>query len=132
MISGDRGDDTIIGGAGRDFLSGGPEAEAADLFVFTSASDSGLGNGNRDVIQDFTIGFDLIDLSPIDANRATAGNQAFSFIGTAAFSGTAGELRQTTIATSTILQADTDGDGIANTEIALTGFHSLTADDFIL
>jgi hypothetical protein len=33
------------------------------------------------------------DLATIDANTLVAGNQAFSFIGSAAFSGAAGQLR---------------------------------------
>jgi hypothetical protein len=46
----------------------------------------------RDGIQDFSAG-DLIDLSRIDANTLLDGDQAFEFIGNAAFSKTAGELR---------------------------------------
>ena len=41
-----------------------------------------------------TLVVDIIDLSALDANAGIGGNQAFSFIGTAAFSG-AGQLRYT-------------------------------------
>jgi hypothetical protein len=43
-----------------------------------------MGANNRDVIQDFSA--DIIDLQQIDADVTTAGDQAFSFIGTTPFS----------------------------------------------
>ena len=43
-----------------------------------------------DQILDFTPGTDKIDLSRIDANSLVAGDQAFNWIGSNAFSGTAG------------------------------------------
>jgi hypothetical protein len=46
-----------------------------------------------DHILDFTPGTDRIELDRIDANTLLAGNQAFSWIGSNAFSGSAGELR---------------------------------------
>ena len=44
-------------------------------FIFNDG-DTGLG-GLRDRIQDFQQGTDVIDLSGIDANATTAGNDAF-------------------------------------------------------
>ncbi|NBT32392.1 MAG: calcium-binding protein, partial [Rhodobacteraceae bacterium] len=52
-LFGDEGQDTINGGAGNDKLTGGADA---DTFVFE------LGGGS-DVINDFEVGIDKIDLS---------------------------------------------------------------------
>lgn len=62
--------------------------------MFQLASDSPVAPEARDAIMDFArLQGDRIDLSQIDANSALAGNNAFRFIGTGAFSGQAGELR---------------------------------------
>jgi hypothetical protein len=68
-----------------------------------------------DRIEDLQSG-DIIDLSDIDANQNVAGNQAFTFVGDAAFSNVAGELR----ATANLVQGDVNGDGIADFQINLT------------
>ncbi|MCL7463392.1 VCBS domain-containing protein, partial [Pseudomonas sp. NW5] len=60
-IDGGAGDDTIEGGAGVDLLTGGA---GVDTFVFNQG-DTGFGAGNRDVITDFQISEDYIDLSAI-------------------------------------------------------------------
>ena len=49
--------------------------------------------GGNDKITDFASGADRIRLTEIDANSGVAGNQAFTFIGNAAFSDAAGQLR---------------------------------------
>ena len=66
------------------------------------------------------------------ANVNLAGNQAFSFIGSAIFSHTAGELRAYQAAGQTWIQGDIDGDGVADFLIRIDGLHTLTASDFIL
>jgi subtilisin-like proprotein convertase family protein len=53
IIHGGRGNDTIIGGLGADTLYGGA---GKDLFVYRSLAEKG------DVIKDFTIGDDILDL----------------------------------------------------------------------
>ncbi|MFN6498711.1 MAG: calcium-binding protein [Nostoc sp. DedQUE01] len=84
-INGGTGNDTITGGGGTDVLTGGL---GNDVFNYDSISES-LPGLLRDTINDFVgNGFglgDQIDLSDIDANPFVAGNQAFSFIGAAAF-----------------------------------------------
>ena len=122
-ISGGNGDDFIFGGAGRDILSGG---SGHDRFRFEKISDLTLSV--RDTIRDFKHGADKIDLSRIDADRDTAGNQAFKFIGNHAFSGHDGELR---FAFGTV-QGDVNGDGRADFAIRVLGSHALTAKDFYL
>jgi Ca2+-binding RTX toxin-like protein len=72
-ITGGGGADTIKGGGGADILSGG---QGADSFVVAALTDS--APSARDLITDFVPGSDIIDLSAIDANTSTKGNQAFS------------------------------------------------------
>ena len=61
-----------------------------------------------------------------------AGDQAFAFIGSGAFTGTAGELRTFQGGTTTYLQGDTNGDGLADFLIRLDGLHTLGGGDFML
>ena len=109
LLDGGAGIDVLNGGAGNDTLSGG---NGADRFVFTDAT------GN-DVITDFRRGSDKIDLSGLDANASTAGTQAFSFVGSNAFTRTAGELRTFTENGQNFLAGDVNGDGVADFTIGL-------------
>ncbi len=134
-LSGGRGADTIDGGTGDDRIEGGWDADrltgglGADTFVFSFLSDS--SSAQRDEVTDFETGQDLIDLQLIDADRDASGDQGFAFIGTDAFSG-AGQLRLETDGTDTIVQADRNGDGIADLEILLSDATGLSSADFIL
>jgi len=137
-LTGREGSDTLIGGEGSDTLVGGA---GADTFVYTAVSNSTAGVATRDTINGFTRGAvqDLIDFSAIDANRLTAGvNDAFSFIGTAAFSGGgaagAGQLRYQSLAAqnSALLLADVNGDGLAEFQILVRQTTVMVAGDFIL
>jgi Ca2+-binding RTX toxin-like protein len=132
LLSGGRGRDKIAGEKGRDVLTGGLDADKlkggadADTFRFLSIADSKPGS-RRDKIGDFRNG-DEIDLSAIDANASEDGNQAFVFIGDAAFTGVAGQLRFS----GKLVQGDTDGNGKADFEIKLSGGVDLDAADFLL
>lgn len=132
-LNGGDGDDIITGGTGKDTMSDGNGTDTYRYFA-TSESTAGV---NRDVILDFSRGFDKIDLSVIDANITLAGNQAFNFIGTAAFSGLAGEVRYVDTGTNLVVQVDVQGDGntTAEMEIQLNGLGVagvLAATDFVL
>jgi Ca2+-binding RTX toxin-like protein len=127
-LFGGAGDDTLIGGLGRDKMAGG---EGDDLFVFQGRKQSGSEIGARDVIKDFADG-DLIDLSRIDAVGGKNGDQSFTFIGEASFSGEAGELAVRIGSGSTKVLADINGDGHADFAIRLVGEIALDADDFVL
>jgi Ca2+-binding RTX toxin-like protein len=116
VVDGGEGDDLLVGGGGADVLTGGT---GADRFRFGSY-ESGTGGG-ADRITDFVSGEDVIELSGIDADFWTPGDQAFSFIGESAFSGAAGELRYRFDGTDGWLEADTDGDGLSDYEIVLSG-----------
>jgi Ca2+-binding RTX toxin-like protein len=126
-ISGGSGRDTILGGSGADTLSGGA---GPDLFRFTVVGDS--PNASRDHITDFQDGSDRIDLSAIDARSGTAGNQAFTFLGTSAFTGTAGQLHYSHVGGNTVVSADINGDAVADFAVQLNGSHTLSGADFLL
>ncbi|CAH0150237.1 calcium-binding protein [Roseomonas sp. CECT 9278] len=130
-LRGGDGADVLVGGAGADTLTGGA---GADTFRYEVASEPGLA-ANADRVLDFTqADGDLINLSAIDANTTVGGDQAFSFIGTAAFaSGTRGQLRfENRVDGNTWVQADLDGNQVADFEIVLIGSKTLTAGDFVL
>ena len=124
-LYGDGGDDILRPGTGADYLKGG---SGEDTFDFNYISDSAVGS-SRDVIADFRRSeFDVVDLSTIDADFTVSGNQAFDFIGSRAFSGTAGELRFS----SGIILGDVDGDGASDFQIRMSGVTSMRTDDFFL
>ncbi|HYE27642.1 MAG TPA: calcium-binding protein [Allosphingosinicella sp.] len=127
VLSGGDGDDVLFGGAGADLLTGGG---GGDVFRF-AAGETGTGAA-ADRIADFAQFFDKVDLRDIDANAGTAGDQAFSFIGTAAFSGVAGQLRYMFDGTDTRLQGDCDGDAVADFELVFSGDVPLVSSDFYL
>ena len=123
--------DTLIGDDLANRLKGGPGPDVLtgkggnDRFVYTATSDSPPGAG-RDRITDFDAGtattsLDKIDLRTIDAETGP-GDQAFTFIGTAPFTGTKGQLRVQRAGTKIIVMGDVNGDGIADIEIALLNF----------
>jgi hypothetical protein len=70
----------------------------------------------------------------VDANSAAAGDQAFTFIGAAAFSNTAGQLRATQQGGSWLIEGDTNGDGVADLSILVTrtGGTGFASADFLL
>jgi Ca2+-binding RTX toxin-like protein len=121
------GNDTLIGGAGKDTLIGGT---GNDTFLFAGGDFGGATTVTADRITDFTGGQDKIDLTQLDANTLSGGDQAFSFIGSAAFSGTAGELHYQQIGGNTYISGDTNGDGLADFMIKLDGLHTLVSADF--
>ena len=104
----------------------------ADLFVLTVLSDSIAPISGRDRITDFSsLAGDRIDLHLLDANANLFGDQAFTFVGLAGFSGSAGELNYGTGVDSRI-QGDVNGDALPDFAILLSGVRSLTASDFVL
>lgn len=129
VLTGGSQNDTLFGGLGADTLRGGA---GNDVFLYRDVAES--TSAGRDGIQDFTLG-DLVDLSSIDAISGSAQNDGFSFVGSNAFSGTAGELRaQISSGPIWLVQADVDGDGRADLEffVVVTDNHVLTQSDFVL
>jgi Ca2+-binding RTX toxin-like protein len=127
LTAGD-GADTLIGGGLADALTGGA---GADIFRYDSAADSTAAAS--DAILDFVSGTDKIDLSRIDANAGLAGDQAFNWIGSNAFSHAAGELRAFASGGTWFVEGDTNGDGVADLSIAVTtvGGAALVQGDFL-
>ena len=159
-LAGGRGDDWLHGGLGVDVLVGG---RGDDTFAFGTIggsrsgsfarSDTGLGEGSRDVVRDFQQGADIIDLSLLNWVSEAQGapgtpiipgsDLVFEFIGTDEFTaggGSTPQLRYEVAAGRTIVQMDgvrnaggpPPPDGIVDAEIELCGEIILTAADFIL
>lgn len=133
VLIGGEGNDTLAGGTGRDLLYSGA---GYDAFVFTSVTDSGTKAAARDAIMDFESGFDLIDLSHIDAISINGpGDDTFNFIGDLAFSGVAGQLRAYAAAGAQIVEGDINGDSRADFSIEVRNnafTNTLTTGDFLL
>lgn len=129
QLFGGRGSDLIFGGLGGDRMLGNG---GNDVFRYDKAAESTASA--RDSIRDFNLG-DRVDLSRIDASTLASGDQAFTFIDTAAFGNKAGQLRvESQREPVWLVQGDIDGDGAADFELTLTvvDFHPLTGADFIL
>jgi Ca2+-binding RTX toxin-like protein len=108
VLVGFEGNDTLDGGAGADALTG---SSGDDTFVFSNVE---IG----DLITDFE-GGDSIDLSALGDN--------LTFIGDAAFSGAAGEVRYD----GGVLSANLSGDLAADFSVTLAGAPTLHADQIV-
>ncbi len=134
-LQGGDGADTLRGGGGTDRLEGGA---GGDIFAFIRVGDSRVStprsDGHKvtpDRLTDFVPGLDRIDLSAIDANTGTAGDQAFSWIGAGAFTSQAGQLRAQTIGGQVHIFGDVNGDGRADLHI-IANSPQILVSDFIL
>jgi serralysin len=109
LLSGLAGDDVLDGRVGADTLLGGA---GADIFRLWSIEKG-------DTIADFESDIDKLDLSGIGVD--------FTFVGSAAFTGSAGELRFA----DGQLQGDTNGDLIADLLVTING-DPIVLSDLIL
>jgi Ca2+-binding RTX toxin-like protein len=134
VINGGADGDEIAGGAGVDTMTG---AGGADDFNYAAVTDTGVGAGLRDLITDFLAGTDDLDFSAIDSNATLAGNQAFTVIGTAAFTaGGNGQVRVFQDGAHAVVQArigGTGSDAIVDFEVQLNNVNIavLSAADLI-
>ncbi|WP_425052385.1 calcium-binding protein [Psychromarinibacter sp. S121] len=120
ITSGD-GNDTLIGGEGSDELTGGG---GQDVFVFARLSDS--PNGAGDIVTDFEVGTDLIDLSSFSngiLNIAIGGSFTAAGPSARTFENSFG---------NTVLRIDVDGNGSTDMRVDIVGAQGLTEADFIL
>ena len=117
LLTGSNGNDTLIGGTGTDKLTGGA---GNDLFKSAAYTDLGI-NATRDLITDFVVGKDKIDLSSLDAISKIAGNQAFQFVNDSFTR--AGQVSYNQ--SNGIVSINTDADKAAEYQIELTGTHSV-------
>jgi len=96
QLFGNGGNDELVGGSGNDMLTGGAGLDrmfggtGADTFIFRAMSDFAPYTKDAplpfDTVGDFHHSEgDKIDLYLIDADTTMSGNQAFTFIGTDAF-----------------------------------------------
>ena len=138
LLYGGDGDDIIYGGADDDLIEGGRGADTlyggtgADQFSYRPDHLLGGGTG-ADRIADFASAQgDKILLAMLDANSATTINDKFSFIGTSAFSGVAGQLRYAVTSGDAYVCGDVNGDGQADFTLCVAGVNSLVSDDFSL
>ncbi len=137
-LFGGKASDTLKGGALNDLIHGNLGADilagngGADAFRYQDVAES--TGASMDHILDFTAGTDRIELDRIDANAGAAGDQAFSWIGSGPFTGTAGQLRAYEQNGTWFVEGDTNGDSVADLVIALTlqGQTPLGTGDFLL
>ncbi|WP_454713916.1 cadherin domain-containing protein [Caulobacter segnis] len=123
-FKGSSSSDRIIGGLGADTIAGGG---GADFFDFNTVAEA-----QGDVITDFVRGTDIIDLSTIDATPAYSQTDNFTWLGTGAFTNSAGQLRYAVTAEGVVVSGDVTGDGVADFNITLLGLTTLAAGDFYL
>ncbi len=131
VLKGGLGNDILIGGAGSDILVGGG---GADTFKVTQASviQSHLGGSVEvDTVNDLiTAQGDKVDLSAIDADSVTAGDQAFHLVSN--FSHHAAEMTLTFSGGITLLSLDVDGDGSADYRMKISGDVHLDSGGWVL
>lgn len=106
-LEGGAGNDSLAGLRGVDTLVGG---SGVDVFLYGSVDQLG------DRIEDFETAVDRIDLSAVAGLR---------FIGTAGFTGQAGEVRFASAAGTTVIAFDLDGNGAADVGLTLPGTFDL-------
>jgi len=132
LLGGD-GNDRLKGGWGHDTLTGGGGADefiggrGRDTFVFLAVSDSATGAADK--ILDFRRGGDTIDLSAIDAIAGGA-DDAFTLDIDGVFA--IGEIRQSVVGKTVILEFNTEGDETPEMTIEVSGKAVLTIADFVL
>lgn len=134
QILGNGGRDTLYGGNGDDILNGGTGADKLyggngfDTFIFDVRASASV----LDYVMDFQHDGDTIDLSKIDANSNRAGDQAFKWVGYAAFTGTAGEGRVYQAGDNTVLALDFNGDAKADMKIMFDNHPVIGIYDLVL
>ena len=139
VLTGGSGNDSMDGAAGNDTLRGGIGADQTtgglglDTFIWDDGEFGAMTTTGADRIVDFsTAQGDKINLSLVDANTTTTADNAFTFIGAAAFSNVAGQLRYEVQGTNTIVMGDQDGNGAADFWIRLDGVVVPVAGNFVL
>lgn len=128
-VSGTAAANVFLIGPGEHTVSG---LGGVDRFVFTAAAGADAGT-NLTGLPDFDPALgERIDLRLIDAIAGSPANDAFTFIGANAFSGTAGELQLIPSGPSMMIAGDTNGDGVANFQITAGTTAAPSASWFLL
>ena len=126
-LNGGSGLDTINGGDGNDILNGG---EDGDLLTGGDGADTLTGGDGVDIFV-FSAGESLVGAE--DTITDLAGGEQIvinmhTFVGTSAFTGTGNLEVRYTSGTTTLIEIDRDGDGVADEAISITGDFSFTSD----
>jgi serralysin len=109
---------SFVGNQAKNKFTGGG---GMDSYSWYSVADIGLGD-TADEIMDWRWGPSRINLSQIDADSGSWMDDAFTFIGTGAFSGKAGELRYDLTGDGFQLFGDVNGDAIADFQLIVHKF----------
>jgi hypothetical protein len=129
-LSGSRANNVIVGGFGQDRLTGGG---GRNRYAYVRADSSLAGRRNRDVITDFNLRRDVIDLSAVDANAKSESHQAFRWRGERSFTGRPGQLRvHFSDRGFAVLRGDTRGNGKADFAIQLTNLEMFSPENLLL
>ncbi|WP_319568782.1 Calx-beta domain-containing protein [Cohaesibacter marisflavi] len=136
VLEGNQGNDTLYGGAGADRFIGSTgfdrmyagQDNAQDTFIFNNANDSKVGAAH-DRIFLFDSGEDVIDLSGIDANTQSGGNQTFQFSGLHA---DFNSVWYDDTGSDVTIYGDVNGDAVADFQIQLVNLNNISASDFVL
>lgn len=121
--------DVFVLGGGLDTVFG---LAGLDAFRFLPAA-LGAAAANATTLEDFSrAAGERLDLSRIDAIAGSPADDGFSFIGTAAFSNVAGQLRWQEQGTQRLIQGDVNGDGGAELTILVKAAGPVEAGWFVL
>jgi len=120
-LKGGKGNDMLQGGLGADLLRGG---FGRDRYIYTEAAES--TSEQRDSV--LFRKRDRFVFTAFDGDITTEGQQKLSFIGKNAFSEVAGELR----ATRSVLEADLNGDGLADFAVNLLRNNPISSGNIVL
>jgi Ca2+-binding RTX toxin-like protein len=130
LLIGDLGNDILIAGRDNDRIHGGEGADqitggkGRDRFIYNTISDS--TTSLRDTVKFGTK--DRFVFRSFDGNSNIEGQQQLAFIGKQTFSGIAGELR----ATRSVLEADLNGDSLADFAVNLRRNTLITGSNLVL
>lgn len=139
VLNGFTGSDKIFGGAGNDLIDGGMTGAfgemdmlyggtGADTFLFETLGSSLIGA--RDQILDFS----TLDGDKINIHGVFTAGTAGSFIGSGAFTGTAGQVQVLDLAplhVNQVVNIDNDGNGTADFALVVASNALMSAGDFI-
>ncbi|MGA7485676.1 MAG: calcium-binding protein [Xanthobacteraceae bacterium] len=116
FLTGNDAVNVIAGGLGIDTLRGNG---GGDAFIWSSVGEIGLSS--PDVVADYsTAQGDVLHFTNVDADETVAGDQNFTFIGTAAFTAP-GQINWFTNGTDTFIQLNTNADPAADAVVQLSG-----------
>lgn len=113
-------------------VSGGGVVDTMPGADHVQIAVTGQLNHQDIIVQGFEVGVDKIVLADARPGANPQAAPAFRFIDTAAFSGTAGEVRYVSNKNGIAVLIDSDGDSIADLDFSLPGVQSLSVSDFIL